>query len=366
MCAAALVVVLGAGAAVAASGSRNPASDFLGDVAKRLGISQQKLEDAIRDTAIAKIDEAVAAGKITKEQGDELKARVRAGDVPAFFPPLAGPKLGIGPFGPDSGRFHLGIPGTDLLGTAADYLGMTEADVRQALRNGHSLADLAKDKGKSVDGLKQALKDAIRKSADQAVKDGVITQEQANALVEKLSGAVDDIVDSDHGFGLGLGLLPKLGFGGPGPFGPGGLFRALHGSHPIAAAADYLGMSEADVIAALRNGKTLAQLAQDKGKSVEGLKKAITDSLQANLDQAVKDGVITKEQAQRLEAKVSSLVDSFVEGKAGSLEFGFGDRHGRFEFHFGIEPGQRDRAAPDRNQRDAGSVDEPLVPIPVI
>ena len=70
--------------------------------------------------------------------------------------------------------------------TAADYLGLDAADVREALRDGESLADLAKDKGKSVDGLKKALRDPIRKDGDKAVEDGVLTKEQADRLVEEL------------------------------------------------------------------------------------------------------------------------------------------------------------------------------------
>jgi hypothetical protein len=55
---------------------------LLSDVAKRLGISQENLVDAIKDTTIAGIDGAVAAGDITKEEGDALRERVRSGDLP--------------------------------------------------------------------------------------------------------------------------------------------------------------------------------------------------------------------------------------------------------------------------------------------
>jgi hypothetical protein len=54
--AAALAVVLGGGAALGANGSTNPASDFLGDVAARLGVSRDKLEGAIEDASIVRID----------------------------------------------------------------------------------------------------------------------------------------------------------------------------------------------------------------------------------------------------------------------------------------------------------------------
>ena len=64
---------------LAASGSSNPPADFMGDVAKRLGISQHRLEGAIEDATIARIDAAVAAGDVTKEEGEALKERVRSG-----------------------------------------------------------------------------------------------------------------------------------------------------------------------------------------------------------------------------------------------------------------------------------------------
>ena len=69
---------------------------------------------------------------------------------------------------------------------AADYLGMDAADLRKALDDGKSLADLAKDKGKSVEQLEQALREAIRKDADKAVDHGTLTKEQADHIVEKL------------------------------------------------------------------------------------------------------------------------------------------------------------------------------------
>jgi hypothetical protein len=122
------------------------------------------------------------------------------------MPRLGGPTLGIGPVGPDV-MFGPGeVAGTDPLDKAADYLGMDEADVRTALRDGRSLADLARDKGKSVDGLKRALRDAIREDADKAVEDGALTREQADRFVEEFGSAVDKLVDDNltRGFDFGF------------------------------------------------------------------------------------------------------------------------------------------------------------------
>ncbi len=201
---AAFVVVLGGGAALAANGSNDPASDFLGDVAKRLGIERDKLEDAIEDTRIARIDAEVAAGDLTKEQGEKLKDHVRSGEFPAMPGLRGGPGFGIAPH--DKPRLPVpGPPGADFLGTAADHLGMNRADLREALVDGKSLAELAKDKGKSVEGLEQALRDGVREDADRAVKEGVLTREQADRFVEKLGRAIEAFVEDGLKDGFGFG-----------------------------------------------------------------------------------------------------------------------------------------------------------------
>jgi polyhydroxyalkanoate synthesis regulator phasin len=216
--AAGLAAVLGGGAALAASGSSDPPSDFIGDVAQRLGISKDKLENAIDDATIARIDAAVADGKLTKEQGEELKKRVRSGDGPVILPgfrgpDFCGPELGIGPpgIGPHEKGFFGGF---DLMQKAADYLGVDAADLRKELSDGKSLADVAKDKGKSVNGLKQSLRDSIRGSADKAVEDGKLTKEQADRIVKGLSAGVDDLVEGgrfEFHFRTGPGRLPPPG-----------------------------------------------------------------------------------------------------------------------------------------------------------
>jgi lambda repressor-like predicted transcriptional regulator len=338
--AAALAVVLGGGAALAATGSSDPASDLLGDVAKRLGISQDKLEDAIEDATIARIDAAVAAGEITKEEGDTLKERVRSGDPPAILPSFRGPGLGFGPLDRPGVLGPGPIAGRNLLDRAADYLGMDEVEVREALRDGKSLADLAKTKGKSVDGLKHALRDEVRKQADRAVDEGVLTTEQADRLVEKLSSAVDELVEQTCSPGLKFGL-PGPRFG-PDPLGPpeNGIFPGgLPGSDLMETAADYLGIDGAEVREALGDGKSLADLAKAKGRSVDGLKNALRTTIRKDADQAVEDGLLTREQADGLAEKFGSAVDKLVEGSPkGGFDLDFRGRRGNFEFHLRIAP----------------------------
>jgi uncharacterized protein YidB (DUF937 family) len=187
----ALAVAGGGGAAIAAAqGSSSPGQSFLDSVAKHLGISSQKLEDATMAAAVDQVDAALREGKITKAQADELKARIQSGD----FPPFAGPL-----FGPRFGHFHRGGPPLfgEKLSAAADYLGLSEAELRTTLNTGQTLAEIAKARGKSVDGLKQAILDEVEKNLDQLVEDGELTQADADEMLARLKSHIDDL--GDHG-----------------------------------------------------------------------------------------------------------------------------------------------------------------------
>jgi hypothetical protein len=189
---AAFAVIGGGGVAIAASqGSSSPSQSFLDAVAGHLGISSQKLEDATKAAAIDQVDAALKAGKITQAQADELKARIESGDFPPFFGPLSGPRFGYFHGGPGPHMFR------EKLSAAADYLGLTEAELRTKLSAGRTLAGIAKARGKSVDGLKQAILDEAKKNLDQLVEDGELTQAQADDMLARLKSHIDDLVD--HG-----------------------------------------------------------------------------------------------------------------------------------------------------------------------
>jgi hypothetical protein len=193
---AALAVIGGGGAAIAASGSPPPTGQsFLDSVARHLGISAEKLEDATKAAAIDQVDAALKDGTITKAEADRLKARIESGEFPPFFGP--GPLFGHR-FGHERHDFHGGLPlFGEKLSAAADYLNLTEAQLRTKLNAGQTLAEIAMAQGKSVDGLKQAILADAKKKLDQLVEDGELTQAEADAIYERLQSHVDDLVQ--HG-----------------------------------------------------------------------------------------------------------------------------------------------------------------------
>jgi lambda repressor-like predicted transcriptional regulator len=320
----AAVLVVGSGAAIAATGAGD--DGFLAGVARRLGITEDRLKDAIRDETLARIDQAEKDGELTEEQADRLRERARSGETPWPVPGKVLPAKPLDAFG-----LGFGLPGRIFGGAmnqfeaAADYLGLTEAQLREELEDGDSLADVAREKGKSVDGLKTAMKNALKKDLDEAVEDDAITRKQADKLYEKLSAGIDTLVDS--GF-----RLPKIerGFGFAFGFGKADQFEA---------AATYLGLTEAQLREELEDGDSLADVAREKGKSVDGLKTAMKNALKKDLDEAVEDDAITREQADNLYEKLSEAIDDLIEHEGG--RFGFRLELGPGGLDFGFERGAR-------------------------
>src|SRR6185437_8894298 len=159
-----LAVVGGGAAAVAATSSNTRGSDFLDSVAKHLGVTPQKLEDATKAAAIDQVNADLAAGRITQAQADELKKRIEAGDGVLGGPggpggPGIGPGLG-GPRGPGFGR--------------------------PAIAN--------------------EIADAAKADLDKAVADKKLTQSQADDIDSALKSHIDDLVAASG----------KLRFHGPG------------------------------------------------------------------------------------------------------------------------------------------------------
>jgi len=189
----ALIVVGVTGAAIAATNALSPKVErkaIIDDAAKQLGVKPSDLDAALKQALKNRVDAAVKAGRLTKAEGDRIKARIDAGDVPFLFPGRRG-------FGFKRDGFHhhgLRGHGPDL-DAAASYLGLSEAELRTQLDGGKTLAQVAKDKGKTVDGLVDAMLADKKKRIDAAVAAGKITKAQGDEFVAGLKARVTDLVN---------------------------------------------------------------------------------------------------------------------------------------------------------------------------
>jgi polyhydroxyalkanoate synthesis regulator phasin len=137
-----------------------------------------------------------------------------------------------------------------------------------------------------------ALKQAQLQTVDQMLKDGKITQQQADAMKARINA------------GQGLG---GFGFGRHG--GAKGGDRALMNDLKTAelnAAASALHMSTADLQSALRSGKSLTDLETQQNVSDSAVKAAMKNAAKGVLDKAVKAGTITQAQADAILSRVGT------------------------------------------------------------
>jgi polyhydroxyalkanoate synthesis regulator phasin len=210
--AAAVLVIAGGGVAVGAKAFSSPKREsqaVIADAAKQLGIEPAKLSAALKGALKHRVDAAVESGRLTKAQGDALKARIDSGKMPLF------PGAGRHPHGYGFGHHAL------KLDAAAAYLGLTEEQLRTELESGKTLAQIATAHGKTAAGLVDALVAAAHKKVDEAVAAGRLTRAEANSLLAGLERRITAFVNGRFPQPIRhhLGMRGFRG-GPPGMFGP--------------------------------------------------------------------------------------------------------------------------------------------------
>lgn len=186
-------------------------------------------------------------------------------------------------------------------------------------QSGAIIDDAASELGVEPDALRDALEKALQNRVDEAVQEGRLTEEQGEALKERIGSGQAPLIFGGHGL-RGLG---------PGPMGRFGHIVELEG------AASFLGLSEAELRAELRDGKSLADIAEAEGKSVDGLVRVLLAEARERLDQAVEEGRLTDVQAdevrESLEDRVRDLVNREPGARTDFKRPGFGFHSGHFD-----------------------------------
>ncbi|WP_052436736.1 hypothetical protein [Georgenia sp. SUBG003] len=120
----------------------------------------------------------ITDGTITEGQADAVAQALGESEA------LRGPH-GHGPMGGAS------------LTAAAETLGLTEEELRDALADGSSLADVAETNGVTTAELVDALVAAAQEEIDAAVADGRLDQDRADEMTADLEERITAMVDGD-------------------------------------------------------------------------------------------------------------------------------------------------------------------------
>jgi hypothetical protein len=159
--------------------------------------------------------------------------------------------------------------------------------------------------GISVEEYDAAVDEAQEQVVDEALDEGWLTEDQAEKMRERMEQGFGPR-GMDKGF-----MVPHRGFMGRG------------GESLMDVAAEELCISVEDLHAELRDGKTIAELAQDNGVDPQGIVDAYLAQLEETLKQSVEDGKQTQSQADwMLEQAAERVPDQLEETWGGRFPGG--------------------------------------------
>ncbi len=118
----------------------------------------------------------------------------------------------------------------------AEKLGMTSDELTAQIKSGKTLAQIAQEKGVSTKDLAAVMETTMESALAQAVKDGKLTQAQADLMIQHMDGQYEWMVTNmsagmlGTGSGSGTGPGGMMGTGsGSGMMGPGGMMGSRRG-----------------------------------------------------------------------------------------------------------------------------------------
>jgi hypothetical protein len=174
-------LLIGVGAAIAGNGdgrAKGARCDrVLERIAAKRGVSVDELRAMRKERVLERVATALAAGTITEAKAAEIRARVESGTAGCA-------KL--------LRRARLLRARGLVLSVSAVYLGTTVESLKDELQAGQSLAQVAAAKGKSVEGLEDALSDAFAERLERVTR---LTDEQRAKVLERFEARLDQIVN---------------------------------------------------------------------------------------------------------------------------------------------------------------------------
>ena len=224
----------------------------------------------------------------------------------------------------------IGVVATVAIGAATGV--MAQTPVPGITGDGATFLDRVAEKlGISSDTLRDAVKSSANDEIDERVVNGELTQEQADAMKERIANAPDEALG---GFGRGMGHGARFGF-----FGGDEL-------------ATFLGTTADELRTEMQgDGATLATIAEAHGKSRNELKAFLTEQFQAHVNEEVADGRHTQEEADQKLAGFTANLDAMIDGTM--PQGGPGMHHGGFGGFDGVPPS--DGTTPESGTSSSGA-----------
>ncbi len=228
------------------------------------GLDMAEVQTALQAARAEMLQQAVAEGNITKEQAEQITDRQSELKV----------------FG-HAGKGRFGLKDKDDTAwqtTLAEVLGIPTEELEEHLAGGETIRTLVEELGLDMAEVQTALQAARAEMLQQAVAEGNITQEQAVQMTDRQSE------------------LKVFGHAGKGRFG----LKDKDDTAWQTTLAEVLGTPTEELEEYLAGGETIRTLVEELGLDMAEVQAALQAARAEMLQQAVADGSITQEQADRM------------------------------------------------------------------
>jgi hypothetical protein len=115
-----------------------------------------------------------------------------------------------GMMGRGNGNGGYGLMHPYMVQAFAEKLGLSADELQSELTAGKTMWQVAQEQGLSDDEIRTTMQEAAKQAITKMVADGVITQQQADWMLQRMGGMLQ------NGFGFGSGPCHGGNWGGPG------------------------------------------------------------------------------------------------------------------------------------------------------
>jgi urease gamma subunit len=183
----------------------------------------------------------------------------------------------------------------------AEETGLEPHEIVAQVQAGTPLAEIITANGGDVDAVIDAAVSAATERINAALTGGTISEEQANRMLANLEEVVTRAVNGE--------LFPNR----PGNRGAGARLRAAHTL--VDATVAETGLESRDILQQLRDGSTLADIITANGGSVENVVNSAVADATEQINVAVAESRLTREQADELIASLETVFTDVVNGE---------------------------------------------------
>ncbi len=186
----------------------------------------------------------------------------------------------------------------------AEALGLEANALKEQLKEGATLADIAAENDISTDDVVSAMVAHAEAQIADAVADGKLTQEEADEKLAELEAKITEGVA--NGFERAERRKGKMSDRRDGR---------------LTAVVDALGIEAEELKAQLRDGNTVAEIAEANGVDVDDVVAALVSQAEEKISSAVEAERLTAEEADEklaeVEGKITEKVNEGFDGKFG-------------------------------------------------